>query len=88
MFIYPENLRAKAKLWLWELRDVAITGIGFLLSVLALTQGGGMALLILTVLYTFLSIRIEGASVMDFLRYAACFLLLQQQYFEWKEERN
>ena len=39
MFLYPENLRAKALLWLWELRDVAVIGTGFLLSVLALTQG-------------------------------------------------
>ena len=29
MYIYPDNLRAKPKLWLWELRDVAIIGIGF-----------------------------------------------------------
>ena len=21
MYIYPDNLKAKAKLWLWELRD-------------------------------------------------------------------
>ncbi len=85
MYIYPDNLRAKAKLWLWELRDVAIIGIGFLLSALALTQGAGMLLLVLTVLYAFLSIRMEGASILDFLRCAVCFLFLHQQYYEWKE---
>ena len=85
MFIYPENLRAKAKLWLWELRDVAITGIGFLFSVLALTQGCGMAPLVLTVLYAFLSIRVEGTSILDFLRCAVCFLLLRQQYYTWRK---
>ena len=37
MFIYPDNLKAKATLWLWELRDVAILGVGFLLSILALS---------------------------------------------------
>ena len=36
IYIYPDNLRAKAKLWLWELRDVAVIGAGLLLSVLAL----------------------------------------------------
>ena len=39
MFIYPENLKAKPMLWLWLLRDIAVIGIGALLSVLALTQG-------------------------------------------------
>ncbi len=88
MYIYPDNLRAKAKLWLWELRDVAVIGIGGLLSVLALAQGFGVLLLILTVLYAFLSIRMEGASILDFLRCAICFLFLHQQYYEWKERQS
>ncbi len=88
MFIYPDNLRAKAKLWLWELKDIAVIGIGFLLSVLALTQGAGMFLMVLTVLYAFLSIRMEGASILDFLRCAVCFLFLHQQYYEWKERKS
>ena len=85
MYIYPDNLRAKAKLWLWELKDIVVIGVGFLLSVLALAQGLGMLLLVLTVLYAFLSIRMEGASILDFLRRSVCFLLLQQQYYEWEE---
>ena len=85
MYIYPDNLRAKAKLWLWELRDVAVIGAGFLLSVLALTNGTGMFLLVLTVLYSFLSIRVDGSSILDFLRCAVCFLFLHQQYYEWEE---
>ncbi len=88
MYIYPDNLRAKAKLWLWELKDIAIIGIGFLLSVLALTQGAGMFLMVLTVLYAFLSIRMEGASILDFLRCAVCFLFLHQQYYQWEERKS
>ena len=88
MYIYPDNLKAKPKLWLWELRDVAIIGIGFLFSVLALANGAGMLLMILTVLFAFLSIRMEGASILDFLRYALCFLFLKQQYFEWRENET
>ncbi len=87
MFIYPDNLRAKPKLWLWELKDITVIGVGFLLSVLALTQGAGMFLLVLTVLYAFLSIRMEGASILDFLRCAVCFLFLHQQYYEWEERK-
>ena len=85
MFIYPEDLKARATVWLWELRDVAIIGVGALLSVLILVQTGLLPPLVLTALYAFLSIRLEGASILDFLRYAACFLILKQQYYEWGE---
>ena len=85
MYIYPDNLKAKAKLWLWELKDVAVIGIGLLLSVLALTQGAGMFLLVITVMYAFLSIRTDGASILDYLKCAVCFLFLHQQYFEWSD---
>ena len=87
MFIYPDNLEAKAMLWLWELRDVAIIAIALLLSVFALAQSGSFALLIGAVLYAFLSIRVEDNSVLGFLCFAARFLFLQPQYFEWEEPR-
>ena len=44
---------------------LAVIGAGFLLSVLALTNGPGMFLLMLTVLYAFLSIRVDGASILS-----------------------
>ena len=85
MFLYPEDLKAKATLWLWELRDVTVIGVGCLLSVLAAARTGALFPLVATALYAFLSIRLEGASILDFLRYAVCFLLLSQQYYEWGE---
>ena len=85
IYIYPNNLKAKPTMWLWALRDVAVIGVGFVLSVLALAQQGLAPPLIVTVLYAFLSIRLEDASILDFLRYAACFLFIKQQYFQWKE---
>ncbi len=84
MYIYPENLKAKPMLWLWLLRDIAVIGVAALVSVLALVQGGGMATLVVTVLYAFLSIQVDGSSILDFLRRAACFLFLQQQRYEWR----
>lgn len=84
MFIYPDNLKAKPMLWLWLLRDIAILGVGLIASIFALSQGGGMAPLVITVLYAFLSIQVEGTSILDFLRRAACFLFLHQQYYEWR----
>lgn len=85
MYIYPENLKAKATLWLWTLRDVAAIGIGLLISILALAQGGFMPPLVVTVLFAFLSVRVEEASILDFLRYAVNFLFLKQQSYEWRE---
>lgn len=28
IFIYPDNLTAKPTLWLWELKDLAVVGVG------------------------------------------------------------
>ena len=84
MYIYPENLEAKAMLWLWELRDVAIIAAALLLAVFALARSGSFTLLIGAVLYAFLSVRVEDNSVLGFLCFAARFLLLHQQHFEWE----
>lgn len=88
IYIYPNNLTAKPTLWLWALQDVAVIGVGFILSVLALAQLGLVPPLIATVLYAFLSIRLEDASILDFLRYAMCFLFIKQQYYEWGLRKN
>lgn len=83
LFIYPENLKAKPMLWLWLLRDVAILGACLILSFFALAQGIGMAPLVITALYAFLSIQVDGSSILDFLERAVCFLFLRQQSYEW-----
>lgn len=89
MFIYPDNLTAKAKLWLWELRDIAVIGVSALLSVLALSELGWVPPLVLTFLYSFLSIQLEGSSsILQFLHSAVRFLFLQQQQYEWRREPN
>ena len=85
MYIYPDNLSAKATLWLWELRDIGIIGVGLLLSVLALTQTGSMIPLVITAALAFLCIRHGGISMLDFLRYAAAFFFFGQQYYAWRE---
>ena len=78
MYIYPENLTAKATMWLWELRDIGIIGVGLLFSVLALTQTGIFIPLIATAVYAFLSIQFDGTSILSFLRYATAFLITKQ----------
>lgn len=83
---YPDNLTAKAMLWLWELRDIGIIGVGLFISVLALTQTGIALPLVLTAVYAFLSIRFDGTSILDFLKYAAAFLITKQQFYDWRLE--
>ena len=84
MYMYPDNLKAKATLWLWELRDIGIIGVGLLISVFALAQLDIMIPIVLTAAYAFLSIRFEDISILDFIRYAGAFFIFKQQVYEWR----
>ena len=85
MYLYPDNLKARSTLWLWQLRDVAVLAAGFLVSIFALARAGLFPPLICTCLYAFLTIRVEDASILDFLRHAVDFLFLRRQFFTWRE---
>ncbi|WP_132996226.1 hypothetical protein [Sporanaerobacter acetigenes] len=84
MYMYPDNLKAKATLWLWELKDIVIIGIGLLISVFALFQLGFMPPIVITAVYAFLTIQFEDTSILNFIRYACSFFILKQQLFEWR----
>jgi hypothetical protein len=84
-YLYPQNLKAAAKLWLWNLKDFAIIGVCLLISVAFLTQTKNGLPTALSLLYAFLTIRLEDTTIMDFLRCAVRFFLTSQQYFEWRE---
>ncbi len=85
MYIYPDNLAAKATLWLWELKDLATIGIGFLIGIFSLVRTGALLPLALVVAYGFLSIRFDNTSILDFIRYATAYFFTRQQYFEWRD---
>ena len=87
-YYYPYNLKSQAKLWLWNLRDVAIIGVALLISILALTQLKFYLPIALTLVYMFLSIRMEDVCILDYIRCGVKYFLLSQQYFEWKEETD
>ena len=84
MYIYPDNLKSKAVLWLWQLRDIGIIGISCLVSVFALAKLGIFFPIVATALYAFLTIRFEDISILDFIKYACEFLITKQQMFEWR----
>ena len=69
-YIYPQNLKATANLWLWGLRDFTILCVCALLSVLSLTQLGFMIPAAATLCFGFLTIRLDETTVLDFIRYA------------------
>ena len=84
MYMYPDNLKAKATLWLWELKDIGIIGVGLLISVFALSQTGILVPIVITAVYAFLAIRFEDMSILDFIRYACAFFILKPQMYEWR----
>ena len=84
MYMYPDNLKAKATLWLWELKDIGIIGVGLLISVFALSQTGILVPIVITAVYAFLAIRFEDTSILDFIRYACAFFILKPLMYEWR----
>lgn len=83
-YLYPRNLKAKANMWLWGLRDFTILGIAALISMVLLVQYGIMIPAALTLGYGFLTIRLDEATIVDFVHYAVRYFLTTQQYYEWR----
>lgn len=83
MYLYPENLKARATLWLWNLTDLIWIGIFLALSLLCLSVFGQPIFLIASVLFAILTIRIQEESILDFIR-AASHYFFGQQLFVWR----
>lgn len=83
-YLYPQNLKATANLWLWGLRDFCIIGIAALLSVVLLVYLKIFIPAAITLVYGFLTIRMDDTTIMDYIRYAVKYLITTQQYFEWR----
>lgn len=83
-YLYPRNLKARASLWLWSLRDFVILSIAVLLSVVIFVHWGISLPSALSLCFGFLTIRKDDITVVDFLGYAARFFLTSQQYYEWR----
>ena len=75
-YLYPQNLKATANLWLWSLRDFAILCIAVLLSALALVQLGIFIPAAVTLCFGFLTIRMDDTTVLDYMRYAVRYLII------------
>lgn len=83
-YIYPQNLKATANLWLWSMRDFVIIAVAVLLSAVILVQLKTVMAAAITLCYGFLTIRMDDTTVLDFMRYAVRYLISTQRYFEWR----
>ena len=84
-YLYPQNLKARANLWLWSLRDFVILCAAVLVSAVIFLNYGYLLPTALALCFGFLTIRKDDITVVDFLGYAVRFFLTSQQYFEWRE---
>lgn len=83
-YLYPQNLKATANLWLWSLKDFVILGISALLSIVILVKLFWLVPTAVTLCYGFLTIRMDDTTVLDYIKYAVRYFITTQQYFDWR----
>ena len=83
-YLYPQNLKATANLWLWSLRDFAILGVAALLSIVCIVHLQFFIPAAATLCYGFLTIRMDETTVMDFIKYAIRYFITTPQHYEWR----
>ncbi len=83
-YIYPQNMRASATLWLWSLRDFTIIVVAALFSAMVLATTKIIIPAIITAVFAFLSIRADDNTILDYIKYAIRYFISTQQYFEWE----
>lgn len=83
-YIYPQNLKATANIWLWGLKEFCLIAIVGLVSIFLLVKYSFVIPFALTLGYAFLTIRIDEITILDFIKYAGRYLITTQQYFEWR----
>jgi hypothetical protein len=81
---YPDNLKAKPTLWLWELKHITVLGMALLLSVLAFSQLRTPVLLAITAVGAFLTIRVDDITILDYIRNCINFFITKQQIYYWR----
>ena len=81
MYIYPENLKSKAIMWMWELKDLGIIAVCAIVSIFIISQTGFMLPLAITAGYAFLTIRIDDVSIM-------MLILIGDKIREARERKN
>ena len=81
-------MRTQVKLWFWTLKDIIILGVALTVSVICWVKLNFIVPAALTLLYGFLTIRMDEYSILDFIKRAWRYFISTQQYFEWKEKER
>ena len=84
IYLYPQNLRATANLWLWGMRDFVILCVAALLSVALLFYASMVLPAAVTLCFGFLTIRVEETTIMNYLGWAVRYFLTTQQQYLWR----
>lgn len=83
-YLYPRNLKAKANLWLWSLRDFVILAVSALLSAVIAVYSGILYPAALSMCFGFMTIRLDDSTVLNYFGLAARYILTSQKYYEWR----
>jgi len=83
-YIYPEDLKAKPKMWLWDLKNFVLIGIGVLISMVILIKFHKLLFMAIVMTYAFLTIKMEDTTILDFIKLAFRYFISTQQDFRWR----
>ena len=81
-YIYPQNLKARSRLWLWSIRDFLIVCLLIVIAAVLFVQTRSLMPFAAPALFAFLSIRAEDNAIIDYILCAfRYFVSAQQIYF-------
>ena len=83
-YLYPKNLRAKANLWLWGLKDFIILCGMALVAIVICVKLDILLPMAITLCFAVLTIRKDEMTVLDFVKYAFRYFVLDQQTYKWQ----
>lgn len=83
-YLYPKNLKAKANLWLWGMKDFIILAVIALVAIVLFVVTGWIAPIAIALCFAVLTIRKDDMTVLDYLKYATRYFILDQQYYKWR----
>ena len=83
-YLDPKNLKAKANLWLWGMKDFIILAVIALVAIVLFVVTGWIAPIAMALCFAVLTIRKDDMTVLDYLKYATRYFILDQQYYKWR----
>lgn len=83
-YLYPKNLKAKANLWLWSMKDFIILAVMALIAIVLFVVTGWIAPIAIALCFAVLTIRKDDMTVLEYIKYATRYFVTDQQYYKWR----